>query len=128
MTSPAEAALREYADAFARGDLSAVVACIHAPCMYIRPGGVVVFPDQDVASEALSVGMEKMQARGYHHTEFIGLTSRALSSELASVSGTLVHVDARGRGINREAFTYTFRLDMGRWRLVCAILHAPLGD
>lgn len=126
MKSPAEATLREYADAFARGDLNAVVACIHIPCMYITATGVVVFPDEDVASAALSLGMEQMRSQRYHRTEFVGLTSRALSSELASVSGTFVRVDADGRELNREAFTYTFRSDKGRWRLVCAIIHNPL--
>ena len=126
MTSPAEAALREYADAFARGDLDGVVACIHAPCMYITPAGVTIFPDDDVARALLAIGMEQMRAQGYHHTEFEGLTSRPLSPALASVSGRLVRIDADGGEINREAFTYTFRLNGGRWCLVCAIIHEPL--
>jgi uncharacterized NTF2-like protein DUF6841 len=94
--------------------------------MYISKRGVVVFPDGEVASAALSVGMEEMRAQGYHHTEFVGVTSRALSSELTSVSGTLVRIDEDGGELNQEAFTYTFRLGEGRWRLVCAIIHDPL--
>ena len=124
-TSAAEATLRDYAEAFARGDIDTVVSLLHAPCMYIRPAGVTVFPDAAFARAALSVGMEQMRAEGYHHTEFLGLASRVLSPDLVAFSGTIVRIGADGRELNRVGLTYTLRLREGGWRLVCAIIHDP---
>ena len=124
-TSAAEAILREYGEAFARGDIDTVVSLLHVPCVYIRPAGVSVFPDAALARAALSVGMEQMRAEGYHHSEFLGLASRVLSSDLVAFSGTIVRIGTDGREQNRVGFTYTLRLRENRWRLVCAIIHDP---
>ena len=124
-TSAAEATLRAYAEAFARDDIDTVVSLLHVPCVYIRPVGVTVFPDVDSARTGLSAGMEQMRAEGYHHTDFVQLTSRVLSSDLVAVSGTLVRIGKDGQELNRVGFTYTLRLHEGDWRLVCAIIHDP---
>jgi ketosteroid isomerase-like protein len=124
-TSAAEATLREYAEAFARGDIDTVVSLLHMPCVYITPAGVSVFPDAAFARAALSVGMEQMRTEGYHHTEFLGLASRVLSSDLVAFSGTIVRIGTDGAEQNRVGLTYTLRLRESRWRLVCAIIHDP---
>jgi ketosteroid isomerase-like protein len=124
-TAAAEAAIRDYAEAFARGDLDTVVSLLHEPCVYIRPMGVTIFPDSGAARAGLSVGIEQMRAEGYHHTEFLGVTRRALSSDLVAVSGTFVRIGTNGQELNRAGFTYTLRLREGRWRLVCGIIHEP---
>jgi ketosteroid isomerase-like protein len=124
-TSAAEAALRAYAESFARGDIDSVVALLHVPCTYIRPAGVTVFPDAVAARAGLSAGMEQMRADGYHHTEFVGLASRVLSPDLVAFSGTFVRIGSGGQELNRAGFTYTLRLRERRWRLVCAIVHDP---
>ena len=123
--SAAEVTLRAYAGAFARGDIDTVVSLLYVPCVYIRPVGVTVFPDVDFARAGLSAGMEQMRAEGYHHTEFVQLTSRVLSSDLVAVSGTLVRIGMDGQELNRVGFTDTLRLHEGNWRLVCAIIHDP---
>ena len=124
-TSAAEATLRDYADAFARGDIDTVVSLLHVPCIYIRPAGVTVFPDAAAARAGLSAGMEQMRAEGYDHTEFLGLTSRVLSSDLVAFSGTIVRMGTDGHELNRVGLTYTLRSRENRWRLVCAIIHDP---
>ena len=118
----AEAAVRAYADALARGDLDEGVSFVHSPAMYITPLAVAVFPDADVARVGLSIGMEQMQVEGYHHTEFFGVTSRPLSPDLVAVSGTLARMSTDGRELNRVGFTYTLRMQEGRWRIVCGII------
>ena len=124
-TAAAEATIRDYAEAFARGDIDTLVSLLHEPCIYIRPTGVTVFPDSGAARAGLSVGMEQMRAEGYDHTEFVGVARRALSPDLAAVSGTFVRIATDGRELNRAGFTYTLRLVEGRWRLVCGIIHEP---
>ncbi len=124
-TSAAEAALRDYAESFARGDIDRVVSFLHVPCVYIRPAGVTVFPDAAAARAGLSAGMEQMRASGYHHTEFVGLASRVLSSDLVAFSGAFVRMGTEGHELNRVGLTYTLRLCEHRWRLVCAIIHDP---
>jgi ketosteroid isomerase-like protein len=91
-TSAAEAALRAYAESFARGDIDTVVSLLHVPCIYIRPAGVTVFQDAAAARAGLSAGMEQMRADAYHHTEFVGLASRVLSPDLVAFSGTFVRI------------------------------------
>ena len=124
-TAAAEATLRDYAESFARGDIDRVVSLLHAPCVYIRPAGVTVFPDAAAAHAGLSAGMDQMRAGGYHHTEFVGLESRALSPDLVAFSGAFVRIGTEGHELNRVGFTYTLRLCEHRWGLVCAIIHDP---
>ena len=121
--SGAEAALRAYADALARGDIDEGVSLLHLPTMYVSPQGVTVFSDAEVARTLLGIGTEQMRSEGYHHTEFPDLTKRELSQDVVALSGTLVRRREDGSELNRVGFTYTFRSDAGSWKLVCGIIH-----
>src|SRR4029453_4000898 len=105
-TSAAEATLRDYAEAFARGDIETVVSLLHVPCVYITPAGVSVFPDAAFARPALSVGMEQMRTEGYPHPHFLDMASRVLSSDLVAFSGTIARIGTDGGEQNRVGLTY----------------------
>jgi len=100
-----------------------VVPFYQLPCTFIRPDGAWIVQDDATALVLANHLIEHAKGQGYHRTEVVDLTIRALAPELAELTGVFVRYDASASEIARFGFTYIVRGNADQWRIVVAVAH-----
>ena len=123
MTGAPSEMIDAYVRAFETMRAEHVVPFYELPCTFIRPDGAWVVQDEATARVLANHLIEHAKGQGYHRTEVVDLTVRALAPGLAELTGVFVRYDGSHSEIARFGFTYIVRCGADRWRIAVAVAH-----
>ena len=118
-------ALRDYNEAFGRGDLSAIGHHCHVPFTRISPQGVEVLPTMSEI-EAFYGGIQRdLRERGYSHSTRSELHLKLLDQITALASGVFVRHKTDGSELETIGVTYVLRKTEGEWKMAVMMRTPP---
>ena len=118
-------AMRDYNDAFGRGDLSAIGQHINVPFVVISSQGVKVLPTMSEI-EAFYGGLQRdLIPRGYSHSTVSELHVKLLDQTRALASGVFVRHKTDGSELETIGATYVLRKTEGEWKIAVVMGHPP---
>ena len=111
-------ALRDYNDAFGRGDLSAIGQHCNVPFVRISPQGVKVCPTMSEIEAGYAGVLVDLRARGYSHSTWSELHIKLLDQTTALASTVFVRHKTDGSELETIGATYVLRKTEGEWKIV----------
>jgi ketosteroid isomerase-like protein len=120
-------ALRDYNDAFGRGDLSAIGQHCNVPFVSIFPEGVGVKVLATMSEIEAGYGgyLKGLRERGYSHSIPSELHVKLLDQITALASGVFVRQKTDGSELETIGGTYVLRKTEGEWKISVVIRHLP---
>jgi ketosteroid isomerase-like protein len=118
-------ALRDYNDAFGRGDLSAIGQHCNVPFVRISPQGVEVLPTMSEIEAFYGGVLRDLRERGYSHSIRSELHVKLLDQTTALASTVFVRHKTDGSELETIGATYVLRKTEGEWKIVVIIRHPP---
>ena len=119
-------ALRDYNDAFGRGDLSAIGQHCNVPFVSISPeGGVKVLPTISEIEARYGRVLRDLRERGYSHSIWSELHVKLLDQTTALASAVAVRHKTDGSELETIGATYVLRKTEGEWKIAVVIRHLP---
>jgi hypothetical protein len=120
-------AMRDYNDAFGRGDLSAIGQHINVPFVVISSQGVKVLPTMSEI-EAFYGGLQRdLRPRGYSHSTISELHVKLLDQTTALASGVFVRHKTDGSELETIGATYMLHKTEGEWK-IAVVTRNPLAN
>ena len=118
-------ALADYQTAFSGHDPQSTQLLYHKPCMVIEAERVVVLPSPTEIEAFFASTFQSLEARGWHHSEWIEVYFEQLSDSVAVVSTVAVRYMTDGEELERVGGTYTFRKTDHGWKIAMVVPHPP---
>ena len=120
-------ALRDYNDAFGRGDLSAIGQHLNLPFMSIFPEGVGVKVSATMSEIEAGYGgyLKTLRERGYSHSTWPEQHVKLLDQTTALASAVAVRHKTDGSELETIGVTYVLRKTEGEWKIAVMIGHPP---
>ena len=123
-------ALRDYNDAFGRGDLSAIGQHCNVPFVafiYSPQGsqGVKVLPTMPEIEAFYGDVQRPLRERGYSHSTVSELHVKLLDQTTALASAVFVRHKTDGSELETIGATYVLRKTEGEWKIAVVMGHPP---
>jgi ketosteroid isomerase-like protein len=117
--------LRDYNDAFGRGDLSAIGQHCNVPFLSISPQGVKVLSTISEIETRYGDVLRDLRERGYSHSIWSELHVKLLDQTTALASAVAVRHKTDGSELETIGATYVLRKAEGEWKISVVIRHPP---
>lgn len=95
-----------YFDAFVSGQLEAVVACFHTPCLFSVGDTVLVADSSAVVSHLMGQAMQNFKDRGIAHSEVIKPVITEHQANLMSFTCEIARSKSDGTLVEKVSATY----------------------
>jgi ketosteroid isomerase-like protein len=118
-------ALRDYNDAFVRGDLSAIGQHCNVPFVRMSPQGVKVLPTMSEIEAFYAGVLRDLRERGYSHSTWSELQVKLLDQTIALASAVVVRHKTDGSELETIGVTYLLRKTEGEWKIAVVTRHPP---
>jgi ketosteroid isomerase-like protein len=115
--------LNDYARAFGKLDVQAILPYYHEPSVLITTRGVATMPTHAAMAVAFKPLMDGLRARGYARSEFTTLNVKRLSATTALASGAAVRYKADGQELERLGATYVLHKTENGWKIAVTVGH-----
>ncbi len=119
----------DYVRAFETLEPNAILPYYHAPCMIISSKKVYTLATPEEIASNFALGMEALRKAEYKRTDIIDLDVKLKGIGVAVVIADLKRYTRDGKQLGSQGgiyrYTYTFRKEEDRWRVVAAISHDP---
>lgn len=113
--------MRDYFEAYSRGDMDAVMKLLNVPFVISGPKGFTVYT---TGAETLNMYTRFRDAavrQGYAKSEWIDLGVKLLGGTYAIAAGTYVRYKTDGSELNRSGGTYLLNKVDGAWKIAINI-------
>jgi ketosteroid isomerase-like protein len=117
-------ALRDYSDAFGRGDLSAIGQHCNVPFVVISSQAVKVLPTMSEIEAFYGGLLRDLRERGYSHSIVSELHVKLLD-QIALASGVFVRHKTDGSELETIGATYVLRKAEGEWKIAVVWRNPP---
>jgi ketosteroid isomerase-like protein len=118
-------ALRDYNDAFGRGDVSAVGQHCNVPFVVISSQEVKVLPTMSDIEARYAGILRDLRERGYSHSIRSELHVKLLDQTTALASAVFVRHKTDGSELETIGVTYVLRKTEGEWKIAVIMRHPP---
>jgi ketosteroid isomerase-like protein len=118
-------ALRDYNDAFGRGDVSAIGQHCNVPFVVISSQEVKVLPTMSDIEARYAGLLRDLRERGYSHSIWSELHVKLLDQTTALASAVVVRHKTDGSELETIGVTYVLRKTEGEWKIVLNMRHPP---